>query len=174
MPRKKKELSFNDYWGQQIFRLTKGNKDYLWALVRRKYGEDDIERKGIGTHVGVAEKQVYEMETDNDPESVTFGKRVPRRRIVYDTAGNPKEESLPIETRFAFIHEATPANILKYKKLVSNSSVFGFTQFYWVFNNRKVLCENENDFWNLKNSVAKKYAIPAKVSIVPSAENVQS
>jgi len=167
--RKKKPFSFDEHWGQQIFRTKKGPKEFLWALVRRKYDEDDIERKGIGIHIGVEEKPIFEMETDQDPESVTFGKRVPKRRIVYDTAGNPKEEDMPVETRFTYIHEVSPVNIKKYKKLEGHNTLYGYTQFYWVINDRKVKCDNPEDFWKYNIGEVQKYVIPEKVSIVPTS-----
>ncbi len=163
----KKKFNFNEYWGQQLFKVKQGNKDYIWALVRRKYGEDDIERKGMGKNIGVAEEEIYEMETDKDPDSETFGKRIPRKRIVYDTSGNSKEVPAPIERRFKFIHEANAKNIADYKKLVGYTTAFKGTQFYWVFQGRKVTCENPNDFWTLSVAEAKRVAIPQKVTIAP-------
>ena len=37
----KKKLSSDDYWAQQIIRAQQGGKDYIFALVRRKYDEDE-------------------------------------------------------------------------------------------------------------------------------------
>jgi len=163
----KKKFNFNDNWGQQLFKVRQGSKDYIWALVRRQYGPNDVERKGKGQYIGVSEEEIYELETDKDPESDTFGKRIPKKRIVYDTAGNSKEVDSPIERRFKFVHEANAKNIADYKKLVGYSTAFKGTQFYWVFQGRKVTCENPNDFWTISVADAKKIAIPQKVSIVP-------
>lgn len=171
----KKKFDFKEHWGQQLFRAKQGNKDYLWALVRRQYGPNDVERKGEGKYIGVTEEEIYELETDKDPESTTFGQRVPRKKIVYDTAGNPKDVPMPIEKRFKFIHEVNAKNIADYKKLVGFSTAFKHTQFYWVFQGRKVHCENPDDFWRLSVSEAKKLAIPQKVSIVSDrAEGIRT
>ena len=39
----KKKLTSNDYWAQYIVRTSSAGKDYMYALVRRKYSDDDIE-----------------------------------------------------------------------------------------------------------------------------------
>lgn len=72
----KKSLTSNDYWAQYIVRTFSDGKDYMYALVRRKYSEDDIESKGAGNYLGLLEEDRFEMITDNDPESDTFGKRI--------------------------------------------------------------------------------------------------
>ena len=72
----KKELGPDDYWAQYIVRTHSAGKDYLYALVRRRYSEDDVERDGRGKFIGVDEEPRYPMVTDTDPESDTFGKRI--------------------------------------------------------------------------------------------------
>ena len=37
----KKKLASEDYWAQQIIRAQSGGKDYIFALVRRKYSDDE-------------------------------------------------------------------------------------------------------------------------------------
>ena len=72
----KKELGPGDYWAQYIVRTRSAGVDYLYALVRRRYSEDDIERDGRGKYIGVEEEPRFPMTTDTDPESETFGKRI--------------------------------------------------------------------------------------------------
>ena len=72
----KKELGPDAYWAQYIVRTHSAGKDYLYALVRRRYSEDDIERDGVGKYIGVIEEERFPMVTDTDPESDTFGKRI--------------------------------------------------------------------------------------------------
>jgi len=160
----KKKFDFTEWWGQQLFRGRSNQKDYIWALIRRKYGENDIERKGGGMNIGVQEEEIFEMETDKDPESETFGKRIPRTKIVYDTAGNQKEIPMPIETRLRPIHEATAKNIADYKKLIGFSSIFGNTQFYFVIRGKKYTVDNEEDFWTTTIPEAKKKMTPTKTT----------
>ena len=74
----KKELKPEDYWAQYIVRTKSDGKEYVYALVRRRYSDDDIESKGPGSYLGVSEDDRFEIITDTDPESDTFGKRVPK------------------------------------------------------------------------------------------------
>jgi len=168
--RKKKQLNFSDYWGQQIFRQQDGAKEKLWALARRKYADDDVERKGVGTYLGIKEEYIYEMETDQDPESETFGQRVPKTRTVYDTSGKEHTEPMPVETKFRLTDDVTPANIKKYQGLEGYNPVFGSTQLYWVINGRKVRCENPDDFWNHTIKEVKDFVLPQKVSVIPTSK----
>ena len=115
-------------------------------------------------NIGVQEEEIFEMETDKDPESETFGKRIPRTKIVYDTTGNQKEIPMPIETRLRPIHEATAKNISDYKKLIGFSSVFGNTQFYFVIRGKKYTVDNEEDFWSMTIPEAKKKMTPTKTT----------
>jgi len=72
----KKELGPKDYWAQYIVRTHSAGKDYLYALVRRRYSEEDVEREGRGKYIGVEEEPRFPMVTDADPDSDTFGKRI--------------------------------------------------------------------------------------------------
>lgn len=168
--RKKKVLDFKDYWGQQIFRQQDGQREKLWALARRKYAEDDIERKGIGIYLGIKEEYIYEMETDNDSESETFGQRVPKKRTVFTADGKPHEEPMPVETKFRLVDDVTPANIKKYQVLEGYNPIFGSTQLYWVINGRKMKCENPEEFWGRTTREISNYVLPPKVNVMPSSK----
>lgn len=164
MPKVKKAFSFDNSWAQQIFRGHQDGKDYLWALTRRRYGPDDIERKGKGILIGVKEEIIYELETDKDPESTTFGERIPKKKIVFDTAGHPHEEEVRIETRYRYTHEANPINVAKFKKMCSYSTIFRTdSQLYWVFDGRVVRADIADKFWKQTLKQVKTGAIPAKV-----------
>jgi len=152
----KKKFDFGEYWGQQLFKVRSNGKDYLWALCRKKYGTNDIERKGVGINIGVEEENVFEMETDRNPESDTFGKRVPRKRIVVTASGEQREEPLPVEKRLKFIHEVNANNVRNYKKLIDYSSIFGNTQFYFVFRGHKYTVETAEEFWEKSIVSAKR------------------
>ena len=101
----KKKLSSDDYWAQQIIRAQQGGKDYIFALVRRKYDEDDIEPVGPGEYIGLDQKKNYPKVTDNDPESDTFGKRI------------SKPNAEPSGIKVVYKDSFTPANVKKYQKM---------------------------------------------------------
>ena len=48
----KKELKPEDYWAQYIVRTKSDGKEYIYALVRRRYSDDDIDNsdRGSGNH----------------------------------------------------------------------------------------------------------------------------
>ncbi len=164
MPIRKKPFSFDNSWAQQIFRGHQNGKDFFWSLTRKRYAPDDIERKGRGTLIGVKEEIVYELETDNNPESTTFGDRVPKKKVVFDTAGNPHEEEVRIETRYKYTHEANPSNVAKFKKMCGYSTIFRTdTQLYWVFLGRVVRADDSEKFWKQTLKQVKDTAIPAKI-----------
>ena len=104
----KKKLGQDDFWAQQIIRAQSGGKDYIFALVRRKYSEDDIEPTGPGQYIGLTEKKSYPKMTDNDPDSTTFGKRI------------DKPNAEPIGLKMKYEDEFTPENVKKYQ------SMFGY------------------------------------------------
>ena len=101
----KKKLGQDDFWAQQIIRAQSGGKDYIFALVRRKYSEDDIEPTGPGQYIGLTEKKSYPKMTDNDPDSTTFGKRI------------DKPDAEPIGLKMKYEDEFTPENIKKYQSI---------------------------------------------------------
>ena len=57
----KKKLTQDDFWAQQVIRAQSGGKDYIFALVRRKYSDDDIEPIGHGEYIGL-------KKTKNNPK----------------------------------------------------------------------------------------------------------
>jgi len=116
----KKKLTDNDWWAVNIVRAQQGGKDFIFASVRRKYSEDDIETKGSGEYLGLSRKESFPKITDQDPESETFGKRI------------DKPDALPIGTKMVYTDEFTPANIKRYRGMCG-STHFGETELIWKF-----------------------------------------
>jgi len=130
----KKKLSSDDYWAQQIIRAQQGGKDYIFALVRRKYDEDDIEPVGPGEYIGLDQKKNYPKITDNDPESDTFGKRV------------DKPNAEPSGIKVVYKDSFTPANIKKYQQMAGNNN-FGETTLVYKFKQINITADKINEFW---------------------------
>ena len=134
----KKELTPSDWWAQNIWRTQSGGKEKIFALVRRKYGESDVETKGPGQYLGLKESDRFEMVTDNDADSETFGKRVP----------NPSGE--PVGKKLEYTLEFNDKNIKDLRQMVAViGTPFGQTRFYYKFKERTITCESEEEFWTL-------------------------
>jgi len=147
----KKKLSQDDYWAQQIIRAQSGGKDYIFALVRRKYSEDDIEPTGPGEYIGMKEKKSYPKITDNDPDSDTFGKRI------------DKPGAEPTGLKMEYEDEFTPANVKKYQSMVGIND-FGETIFIYKFKQINVRADKVDEFWKISQDEAyNKYILKEQV-----------
>ena len=147
----KKKLASNDYWAQQIIRAQQGGKDYIFALVRRKYSDDDIEPVGPGEYLGLDQKKSYPKMTDNDPDSETFGKRI----------DNPNAE--PTGIKIIYKDEFTPENIKKYKTMVDIND-FGETAYLYKFKQITIQADKVNEFWSTTQDDAyNKYILKEQV-----------
>ena len=147
----KKKLSQDDYWAQQIIRAQSGGKDYIFALVRRKYPEDDIEPTGPGEYIGMKEKRSYPKITDNDPDSDTFGKRI------------DKPNAEPTGLKMEYEDEFTPANVKKYQSMVGIND-FGETIFIYKFKQINVRADKVDEFWKISQDDAyNKYILKEQV-----------
>lgn len=147
----KKKLSQDDYWAQQIIRAQSGGKDYIFALVRRKYSEDDIEPTGPGEYIGMKEKRSYPKITDNDPDSDTFGKRI------------DKPNAEPTGLKMEYEDEFTPANVKKYQSMVGIND-FGETIFIYKFKQINVRADKVDEFWKISQDDAyNKYILKEQV-----------
>jgi hypothetical protein len=134
--------------------IEQGGEDYLFAYVRRKYGEDDIESEGKGTYIGAERVAKYRKITDKDPDSDTFGKRI----------DEPGAE--PIGTRVVFNKKATPENIKKFQEMCEINN-YGETKFYWKFRERTVPAFSKDEFWNTSIGDAhSKYILGQKEVVV--------
>jgi hypothetical protein len=137
----KKKLTDNDWWALNIVRAQQDGKDCIFASVRRKYSEDDIETKGSGEYIGLSKKQSFPRITDNDPDSDTFGQRI------------DKPNSAPIGTKMVYTDEFTPENIKKYKKMVGTNH-FGQTELIWKFKQVNISVDIEREFWEMSQEEA--------------------
>jgi hypothetical protein len=151
----KKELGPNDYWAQYIVRTHSADKDYLYALVRRRYSEDDVERDGRGKYIGVEEEPRYPMITDTDPESETFGKRIKQ---------NDKD---PVGVKLKYTLELNDKNIKDMKTMCGAiGDPFGETRFIWKFKERAVATDNVRNFWELTWEEAHKRFIERSKQVI--------
>lgn len=147
----KKKLLPTDYWAQYIVRAQSNGKDYIYALVRRRYSDDDIEPKGPGQYLGVSEEDRFEKITDDDPDSETFGKRIPK----------PNSEAIGKSLKYTL--DFNKKNIDDFKKMCAAvGTPFGETRFYYKFKERTITAENTDEFWTLDWTEAHKRFIHGK------------
>jgi len=153
----KKKLTEKDWWAVNIVRAQQDGKDCIFASVRRKYGDDDIETKGSGEFIGLDRKQSFPKITDPDPDSETFGQRI------------DKPGANPIGTKMIFTDEFTPANIKKYKAMAGTNH-FGQTELIWKFKQVQMSVDLEKEFWEIPQDEAySKYVL--KEQQIKIAEN---
>ena len=147
----KKKLTEKDFWAQHIIRAQQDGEDCIFALVRRKYSDDDIESVGAGEYIGLDRKANYPKITDPDPDSDTFGKRI------------DKPNSEPIGIRMVLKDKFTKENIEKYKSMAGVTS-FGQTEYIWKFKQININADKVDEFWSIPQDEAyDKYVLNAKV-----------
>jgi hypothetical protein len=155
----KKKLTEKDWWAQQIVKVEQDGKEYLFALVRRRYSKDDIEPVGPGEYIGAKTVQKYAIVTDQDPDSDTFGERI------------KKPNSEPIGTRIVFTDEVNEANIKKYKAMADVNN-FGQTRYEWKFPMQSTQANSAKQFWELSVDEAyKKFILKEQVIEIEAKEN---
>jgi len=155
----KKKLTEKDFWALNIVRAQQDGKDYIFASVRRKYSDDDIETKGSGEYLGLSRVESFEKITDNDPDSDTFGKRI------------DKPGASPIGTKQVYTDEFTPANIKKYKAMVGTNH-FGQTELIWKFKQVNISVDLVDEFWTLPQDEAyNKYVLKEQTINIVEKEN---
>ena len=158
----KKELGPESYWAQYIVRTHSAGKDYLYALVRRRYSEEDIERDGKGKYIGVEEDPRYPMITDTDPESDTFGKRIRQK----------DKESVGIKLRYTL--ELNEKNIDDMKTMCGAiGDPFGETRFIWKFKERAISTDNVSNFWELDWEEALKRFIERSKQVIEIEQSIK-
>ena len=135
----KKPFSYKEHWGQVIYRVSRGGIDYIGATVRKKYAEDDIEKYGPNTFIGLETTPVFDKVTDNDPESETYLKRI------------TPEGAQPTKTRTSFNIKFTPETVKNFKELVGVNPM-GETRFVYIFREHPFEAPNVDDFWEKKMS----------------------
>jgi hypothetical protein len=155
----KKKLTEKDWWAQQIVRIEQNDKEFLFALVRRRYSSDDIEPVGPGKYIGAKTVSKYAIITDKDPDSDTFGERI------------QKPDSEPTGTRIVFQDEVNEANIKKYKAMADVNS-FGQTRYEWKFKMQSTQANSAKQFWELTVDEAyKKFVLKEQVIKIEDGTN---
>lgn len=143
----KKKLTSKDFWALNIVRAQQDGKDCIFASVRRKYADDDIETKGSGEFLGLSKKQSFPRIIDPDPDSDTFGQRI------------DKPGASPLGTKMIYTDEFTPENIKKYKALVGTNH-FGQTELIWKFKQVQISVDLVDEFWTIPQDEAySKYVL---------------
>ena len=155
----KKKLTEDDFWAQQVIRAKQDGKDCIFALVRRRYSEDDIENVGPGEYFGLDRKPNFPKVTDSDPESETFGKRI------------DKPNGEPTGIRLIYLDKFTPENIKKYKSMCGITT-FGTTQLIYKFTEINIRADDENEFWSEKqDEVYRKLVLKQPTVIVNTGKS---
>jgi len=153
----KKKLTDKDWWALKSVRAQQEGKDCIFASVRRRYADDDIETKGAGEYLGLSRKQSFPRMTDQDPESDTFGQRI------------DKKGANPIGTKMIYTDEFTPDNIKKYKTMCGTTN-FGSTELIWKFKQVQISVDLVDEFWSMSQDDAyKKYVL--KEQTIKIAQN---
>lgn len=155
----KKKLTEKDYWAQQIIRAQQDGKDYLFALVRRRYAEDDIESVGPGEYIGVEHQKNFPKVNDTDPDSTTFGQRI------------DKPNAEPTGIRLKYQDEFNAKNIEKYKSM-SAVTTFGTTQHIYKFKQINITADKLNEFWTEKqDDIYDKYILKENKIVIKNETN---
>ena len=143
----KKKLTDKDWWALNVVRAQQDDKDCIFASVRRKYAEDDIETKGSGEYIGLDRKESFPRITDNDPESDTYTQRI------------DKPGASPIGTKMIYTDEFNAENIKKYKAMCGTNH-FGQTQLIWKFKQVDISVDLVDEFWTMSQDEAySKYVL---------------
>lgn len=151
----KKKLTDKDFWAQQIYRTQQNGKDFVYALVRRRYSEEDIESVGPGEYIGTKRKEKFPIITDSDPDSDTFGERI------------PKPNALPVGTKLIFLDKWNEDNIKRYKSMAGITN-FGETQYIYSFKQTSITANDVKEFWKIPtlNDAYKKFILKEKVIVI--------
>lgn len=141
-----KNFIWEDHWAQSITRARHGEKEYLFAYVRRQHSYDDINMDGEGTWIGLVETPIYRMEVDNDEESPTYGDRVPLEYKTNYEDGHIEKQKVIKGHKYEYIYEATKINMDKFKKLYG-TTIQGTTELLWLVGRKPYTCPYDKDFW---------------------------
>lgn len=137
----KKKLTEKDFWAQHIIRAQQDGEDCIFALVRRKYSDDDVESIGAGEYIGLERKANYPKINDSDPDSTTFGQRI------------DKPNAEPIGIKMVLKDKFSKENIEKYKTMAGVTS-FGQTEYIWKFRQININADNIKEFWEIPQDEA--------------------
>jgi len=156
MPKKEIPVNEKNYWAQEVFRVLVNGQGHIGALVRRKYDETDVEKRGLGMYIGIKEVEVKDMITDNDPESETFGKRIPDPN---DEGGRKKMQFVETDDKEA---------LAKYKKLTGTTN-YGTTILTYKFREQTFEAPDSEEFWTADiKTIHRKYVQKLPELEIPS------
>ncbi len=153
----KKVLDESNFWAQHIIRAQQDGKDCIFALVRRKYSEDDIEQTGPGEYRGLSKEPSYLKITDPDPDSDTFGQRIPK----------PNSEATGM--KMIYLDKFTPENIKRYKSMCGINH-FGQTEYIYKFKQVNITADKIDEFWKIPQDKAYDQYVLNKQEIVVKVE----
>lgn len=139
----KKAFKFEDYWAQHIIRALVGKDEKICAYVRRRFSDDDVDQSDPGKYIGLVKEDIVEKIVDSDPDSETFGERI------------PKPDAEPTGLKYKFIDNFNTENIKNYKKLIGLTNA-GRTEFIYKFRDLSFTCEDEEEFWEKSLSEIRK------------------
>jgi len=141
----KKKLGVDDFWASKVWRTKSNGVEYIFARVRRRYSENDIETKGPATWWGMDRTDRFEKITDKDSESETFGQRIDKPNA--EAAG----------TQIKYTKELNAHNIEEVKKMCGNTGPpFGQTFYIFKFKNTTFEEQDPEHFWTADYEEAHK------------------
>jgi hypothetical protein len=154
----KKAFNFNEYHAQRIVRASHGGKDYIMALVRRKYDEVDVEQTGPGEWIGNVEEPVYKMIRDNNEDSDTYGKRIPEPGVE------------PTRFRRKYTIEFNKESIDNFKKLQGVTN-YNKTELCYLWRDGSYTVEDETEFWTVPQKDLYNRVVLGKQTVKVEIDN---
>lgn len=157
------EIDFSRLWSQQIFRSQVGEKQYIFALVKRKYGPNDVETTGPGEYIGIEQKPTYKMTTDTNPDSETYNERVPEEQSTFSGSGQEIKVKIQTGTTWENNHEVSKKMLENYRSTVGNMpKPLGETQLYWILKEGKYQANDINDFFEMDMKDVRETLVKSK------------
>ena len=155
--RKDDPLDATKFWAQSVFRTQIAGKGKICALIRKRYSEMDVEKKGPSQWLGIEEYEEKDLITDADPESETFGKRIP----------DPNSEGGTMKMRFVLDDDKETVD--KIRKM-SGTTNYGSTILTYKFRERTIDAPNYEEYWTKPIMQAYKELITDGGKVVVSLE----
>lgn len=156
-------IKYSELWSQQIFRSQVGEKQYIFALVKRKYGPQDVESTGPGEYIGIEQKPVYKMTTDTNPDSDTYNERVPEEQLTYTGSGQEVRVKIQTGTTWENTIEVSKKSLEDFRSTVGiMPKPLGETQLYWILKEGKYVCNDINDFFEMDISDVRSALVKSK------------
>lgn len=119
--------------------------------------------EGEGQWIGLVQKSIHQMTVDKDEDSETYGKRIKLTNDVHNQDGSVTKIPIIKGTKFEYTFEATPKNIIEFKKLYGDT-IHGTTQLIWCLTSKNYTCEYPEDFWksqlrDVEDAIRKRKSI---------------